>query len=113
MVLVWGKEVQVTPRIICDFYNVPYYENDFIDETDLEYFRDIDMDSIINFFTKGKGEWKYHAGTNITVFFHQAIMFPEAKIWIQFVYTRIMPTLNVSNINTFRAVLLYAILQKK
>ncbi|MBA0853927.1 hypothetical protein Goshw_023954, partial [Gossypium schwendimanii] len=53
MILVLGKEVRVTPRIIYDFYNVPYYDNDFIDETDLEYFRDIDMDSIINFFTKG------------------------------------------------------------
>ncbi|MBA0681847.1 hypothetical protein Goari_023620, partial [Gossypium aridum] len=35
MVLVWGKEVRVTPRIICDFYNSLYYENDFIDETNL------------------------------------------------------------------------------
>ncbi|MBA0679781.1 hypothetical protein Goari_011531, partial [Gossypium aridum] len=35
MVLVRGMEVQVTPRIICDFYNAPYYENDLIDETDL------------------------------------------------------------------------------
>ncbi|KAH1031759.1 hypothetical protein J1N35_043933 [Gossypium stocksii] len=47
-------------RIICDFYNAPYNEKDFIDETDLEYFRDIDMDNIINFLTEGRGEWKYH-----------------------------------------------------
>ncbi|MBA0638693.1 hypothetical protein Godav_024830 [Gossypium davidsonii] len=45
--------------------------------------------------------------------FNQAIMFPEAKIWIEFVCTRIVPTLNVYNVNTFQAVLLYAILQKK
>ncbi|MBA0870001.1 hypothetical protein Goshw_006340 [Gossypium schwendimanii] len=45
------------------------------------------MDSIINFFTEGRGEWKYHTGTNITVSFHQVIMFPEAKMWIQFVCT--------------------------
>ncbi|MBA0697825.1 hypothetical protein Goari_021349, partial [Gossypium aridum] len=32
MVLVRGKEVRVTPRIIYDFYNAPYYENYFIDE---------------------------------------------------------------------------------
>ncbi|MBA0788745.1 hypothetical protein Gotri_027985 [Gossypium trilobum] len=38
MVLVRGKEVRVTPRIICNFYNASYYENDFFDETDLEYF---------------------------------------------------------------------------
>ncbi|MBA0699214.1 hypothetical protein Goari_000869, partial [Gossypium aridum] len=35
MVLVQGKEMRVTPRIIWDFYNAPYYENDFIDESDL------------------------------------------------------------------------------
>ncbi|MBA0826107.1 hypothetical protein Goarm_010993, partial [Gossypium armourianum] len=34
-------------------------------------------------------------------------------MWIQFLCDRIAPALNVSNFNTFRAVLLYAILQKK
>ncbi|MBA0865438.1 hypothetical protein Goshw_012172 [Gossypium schwendimanii] len=71
---------------------------------------DIDMDSIINFLTEGRGEWKYRASTNIPVSFHQAIMFPKAKMWIQFVCTRIVPALNVSNVNTFREILLYAIL---
>ncbi|MBA0786484.1 hypothetical protein Gotri_025459 [Gossypium trilobum] len=75
--------------------------------------RDIDMDNIINFVTEGRGEWKYRAGTNILVSFPQAIMFPEAKMWIQFVCTRIVPTLNVSNVNAFRAFLLYAIFHKK
>ncbi|MBA0824961.1 hypothetical protein Goarm_021592 [Gossypium armourianum] len=74
--------------------------------------QDIDMDNIINFFTEGMGEWKYRSSTNVLVSFHQAIMFPEAKIWIQFMCTKIVPTLNFSNINTFRAVLLYTILQK-
>ncbi|MBA0759778.1 hypothetical protein Gotri_022612 [Gossypium trilobum] len=56
IVLVRGKEVRITPQIVCDFYNAPYYENDFIDETDSEYFRGKDMDSIINFLTEGRGE---------------------------------------------------------
>ncbi|MBA0727533.1 hypothetical protein Golax_000512 [Gossypium laxum] len=30
LVLVRGKEVRVTPQIICSFYNAPYYENDFL-----------------------------------------------------------------------------------
>ncbi|MBA0733151.1 hypothetical protein Gogos_017190 [Gossypium gossypioides] len=51
--------VEVTPRIICDFYNSPCYEKDFIDEIDLEYFQDIDVDNIINFLTEGRGEYKY------------------------------------------------------
>ncbi|KAG8473207.1 hypothetical protein CXB51_035129 [Gossypium anomalum] len=54
-----GKEVQVSPRIICDFYNATYYGKDFIDETDLEYFQDIGMDNIINFLIEGRGKWKY------------------------------------------------------
>ncbi|MBA0670327.1 hypothetical protein Goklo_024522 [Gossypium klotzschianum] len=40
-------------------------------------------------------------------------MFFEAKMWIQFVCTRIVPTVNGSNINTFQATLLNAILYKK
>ncbi|MBA0730646.1 hypothetical protein Golax_026020 [Gossypium laxum] len=101
-ILVRGKEVRVTPRIICDFYNIPYYENDFIDETDLEYFRDIVMDNIIIVLTEGRGEWKYCSGTNIPISFHKPFMFPEAKMWIQFVCTRIFHALNDSNVNTLR-----------
>ncbi|KAH1056920.1 hypothetical protein J1N35_034985 [Gossypium stocksii] len=63
IVPVRGKEVQVTPRMICDFYNAPYYEKYFIEEIDLEYFRDIDKDKIINYLTESKGEWKYRSVT--------------------------------------------------
>ncbi|MBA0730914.1 hypothetical protein Golax_025984, partial [Gossypium laxum] len=75
-----GIEVKVIPQIICDFYNAPYYDQVFIDETDLEYFWDIDMDNIINYLIEGIGEWKYCPGTSIPSFFNQAIMFPEAEI---------------------------------
>ncbi|KAK8321584.1 hypothetical protein V6Z11_A12G109800 [Gossypium hirsutum] len=40
-------------------------------------------------------------------------MFPIAKMWIQFICIRITLALHVSNVNTFRAILLYGILQKK
>ncbi|MBA0645680.1 hypothetical protein Goklo_013743 [Gossypium klotzschianum] len=33
-----GKEVQVIPRTIFNFYNAPYYEKYFIDEINFEYF---------------------------------------------------------------------------
>ncbi|KAH1129586.1 hypothetical protein J1N35_000964, partial [Gossypium stocksii] len=59
IVPVRGKEVRVTPRIICEFYNAPYYEKYFISETNLKYFWDIDMDNIINFLTEGRGKRKY------------------------------------------------------
>ncbi|MFQ6640956.1 hypothetical protein Gotur_014547, partial [Gossypium turneri] len=88
MVPVQGKEVRVTPRIICYFYNAPNYEKDFIGETDLEYFWDIDMDNAINFLIEGKRQMEISPSANILTSFHQAIMIPKAKIWIPFVCTR-------------------------
>ncbi|MBA0772046.1 hypothetical protein Gotri_007485 [Gossypium trilobum] len=41
-----------------EFYNAPFYEKYFIEEIDLEYFRDINMDNIINFLIEGRGNWK-------------------------------------------------------
>lgn len=40
-------------------------------------------------------------------------MFSVAKMWIQFLCTRVAPVLNVSNVNTLRAVLLSVVFQKK
>ncbi|MBA0553862.1 hypothetical protein Golob_013005, partial [Gossypium lobatum] len=79
-VTVQGEEVPISPSDICEFYNIPYYKKDFIDGA------------------------IYKAATN----FNQVIMFPVAKIWMQFIGTRIAPALNVSNINVFQAILLYA-----
>ncbi|MBA0797970.1 hypothetical protein Gohar_008612 [Gossypium harknessii] len=45
-ITVSGKEVRVTPREIYEFYYVPYYEYDFLGNTDLTYFKDMDMDNI-------------------------------------------------------------------
>ncbi|KAK5812626.1 hypothetical protein PVK06_028062 [Gossypium arboreum] len=38
-------------------------------------------------------------------------MFPIAKIWMQFIYTRVSLSLNTNTVNVFRAVLLFSILQ--
>lgn len=45
------------------------------------------MDNIINFLTKGRGEWKHRPGTDIPTSFNQEIMFPIAKMWMQFLCT--------------------------
>ncbi|MBA0828068.1 hypothetical protein Goarm_012792 [Gossypium armourianum] len=113
MVTVWGKDVSFTPKAICEFYDTPYYETDFLESTYLINFDDIDMDSIIKYLTENRGEWKYRSDIGLPTNFNQAIMFPIAKMWMQFICTSITPTLNVSNVNTFRAILLYEILQKK
>ncbi|MBA0572172.1 hypothetical protein Golob_002530, partial [Gossypium lobatum] len=60
MVPVRGIELRVTTQFIFEFYNTSYYENNFVEESDLEYFRNINMDSVINYLTECRGEWKYH-----------------------------------------------------
>ncbi|MBA0798047.1 hypothetical protein Gohar_008684 [Gossypium harknessii] len=113
MVTVWGKDVSFTPKAICEFYDAPYYETNFLESTYLINFDDTDMDSIIKYLTENRGEWKYRSDIGLPTNFNQAIMFPIAKMWMQFICTSITPTLNVSNVNTFQAILLYEILQKK
>lgn len=47
-----GKEVHVTFREICEFYDAPYYENNFLENTNLTNFKDINMDNIVNYLSK-------------------------------------------------------------
>lgn len=56
--------------------------------------------------TNGRGEWKHRSGTDIPTSFNQAIMFPMEKLCMQFLWTRITLALNISNVNTFRAILI-------
>ncbi|MBA0670709.1 hypothetical protein Goklo_029767 [Gossypium klotzschianum] len=51
-----GKEVHITHREICEFYNAPYYKYDFLNNIDLTCFKDIDMDKIVNYLTNNRGE---------------------------------------------------------
>lgn len=55
-VTVRGKAVRVTLGEICEFYNLPYYEYDFIDNTDLNYFKEIVMDNIVKYLIEGRDE---------------------------------------------------------
>lgn len=71
------------------------------------------MDNIINYLIEGRGEWKYYPGSSILTSFNQAIMFSEEKMWIQCLCMHIVPTLKVYNVNNFRAILIFAIFQKK
>lgn len=98
--MVRDEEVPINPDEICEIYNVPFYENDYINSIDLEMFRNIDMEEVIKFLTQGRGSWNYRPDTRSSSNFNQAVMFPVAKIWMQFLGTRIVLTLNVSNVNT-------------
>ncbi|MBA0855845.1 hypothetical protein Goshw_019979, partial [Gossypium schwendimanii] len=103
-ITVRGEEVHVTLREICKFYNVSYYEAGFLDNIDLDNFKDINMDNIVNYLTKGRGERNHRSDTEFPSKFNQEIMFPTAKMWMQFLCTKITPAMNISNVNTFRAI---------
>ncbi|KAH1096940.1 hypothetical protein J1N35_013861 [Gossypium stocksii] len=65
------------------------------------------MEDVIKYLTQGKGNWNYRLDTRLLTNFNQAMTFPVTKMWLQFIGTRIAPTLNVSNVNVFRVILLY------
>ncbi|KAK5836336.1 hypothetical protein PVK06_012120 [Gossypium arboreum] len=100
-VAVKGKEVQVTPQEICEFYNAPYYAKDFLDNIDLNTFRIIKKDDILKYLTQGRGLWNHRPNTELSTNFNQAITFPIAKMWMQLICTRIAPTLDAFHVNTF------------
>ncbi|MBA0638497.1 hypothetical protein Godav_029073 [Gossypium davidsonii] len=90
-------ELQGRPFIqeeIYEFYDVPYYSKDFLDNKKLDKFEDIDMEDIIKYLTRRRGTWNRRPD----------IDFPVAKMWILFIGTRIALVLNVSNINSFQAI---------
>lgn len=57
------------------------------------------MDNIFEYRIKGRGVWKHQPSTNVPLLFNQAIMFPIAKMWMQFICTQISPALNAFNVN--------------
>ncbi|MBA0660608.1 hypothetical protein Goklo_012596 [Gossypium klotzschianum] len=70
------------------------------------------MEDVINL-TQGRSSWNYRLDTELPKNFNQAVMFLVAKMWMQFISTRIAPALNVFNVNVFQIVLLDDILQRK
>lgn len=70
------------------------------------------MDGIIDYLVERRGKWTRKANTQVLLKFSTTIMFPMAKMWVQFVYTRLAPIHNASNITTYRTVMHYSILQK-
>ncbi|MFQ6642532.1 hypothetical protein Gotur_017511 [Gossypium turneri] len=49
-----GEEVPITHREICEFYDVPFYDKDFLSSTDLDKFENINMEDVIKYLTQGK-----------------------------------------------------------
>lgn len=50
-----GEEVPITLDEIYKFYNIPYYEEYYIDTIDLNKFSNINMEDVMKFLTQGRG----------------------------------------------------------
>lgn len=57
-VTIRGIDVLVTPRVICQYYDAPYYFYDFLFKIDLCQFESINMEEVI-VLTKGRELWTY------------------------------------------------------
>ncbi|MBA0711147.1 hypothetical protein Golax_010365 [Gossypium laxum] len=55
-----GEEVSITLKEICEFYDIPYYGKDFLNNTDLNTFEDIEMEDVINYLTQGRVSLKWN-----------------------------------------------------
>ncbi|MBA0787303.1 hypothetical protein Gotri_024881 [Gossypium trilobum] len=75
-IMVMGKKMHVTPREICEFYNVPYYETDFLNNTNLTNFKDIDMDNIANYLTEGRVDT--HRSMDLSQY---KALYKQPKVW--------------------------------
>ncbi|KAH1114796.1 hypothetical protein J1N35_008174, partial [Gossypium stocksii] len=79
-VYVKGKEVEVTPSIIYKYYKVPFYVNDEIELLKLRNFNGIDLDSIMHYLTKGRGEWEREICTNLPLLLNLVLLISLDKI---------------------------------
>ncbi|MBA0873664.1 hypothetical protein Goshw_005484 [Gossypium schwendimanii] len=78
-VKVRGVHVLVTERSICQFYDAPYYYPDYLYNTDLKEFKNVDTEEILRFFMERKEIWTYQKGTAILETFNQALITPKVK----------------------------------
>ncbi|MBA0755126.1 hypothetical protein Gogos_005607 [Gossypium gossypioides] len=106
-----GVNVPVTDMSICHFYDASYYYHDYLYKVDMKEFKNIDMEEILRFLTKGKERWTYRMGTTISDTFNQELMTRKAKMWMKFVCSRIWPTIEMTKIGPIQAIITYGILQ--
>lgn len=82
----------------------------FLDTLDIFTFEYFDMERIIDYLMEAYGEWTHQANSKVPLKFSMTNMFSMAKKWMQFICTRLSPTLNAFDVPTYRAVMLYFIL---
>ncbi|KAK5818897.1 hypothetical protein PVK06_023847 [Gossypium arboreum] len=82
-VLVRNSKFDIYPNAICEHYGVPWNKKDIINEIDLEFYKNVDIDAILNYLTKWMriclGKWinremnKCVRGSKVGIYFPHLI----------------------------------------
>ncbi|MBA0736632.1 hypothetical protein Gogos_010163, partial [Gossypium gossypioides] len=54
-----GLEIDISPSTISEHYGILWYQQDDIEMMDLEFYKNVDMDTLLAYQKKGRGEWKW------------------------------------------------------
>lgn len=52
------KVINISSKVITNYYGVLHYERDQLSNIDLHKFNNIDMDAMLAYLTKRRGEWE-------------------------------------------------------
>ena len=103
-VFVRGRWVEFGAQAINQIYRM-------IDDESAEYralFANTDYERLMQELTHGQGVWRHHPSTGDFTTFHMHSLTPVAKVWYNFLYVKIKPSLHLSTVTKDRATLLYA-----
>lgn len=65
-----GVEVPISPSDICEYYNIPFYEKDYIKGIGLDKIQNINLEGVIKYLTQGKGTWNFWPDTKLPINFN-------------------------------------------
>ncbi|MBA0738463.1 hypothetical protein Gogos_011812 [Gossypium gossypioides] len=78
-----GLKIVISPSVISEYYGVPQYQEDDIEQMDLKFYKNVVMDAILAYLTDGRGEWKCEqinrerkkcvGGSEVSIYFHHLI----------------------------------------
>ena len=74
-------------------------------------FLNIDYQQLMRSLTRGRGEWKCHPSTLEVMTFQMKALKPVPKVWYNFLYAKLKPSLHMSIMTKDKTILLYAIVQ--
>ena len=106
MVRVCGVLVDFSAQSINQFYNLDLVPPEPFDRI----YERTDYPDVIRVLTNGRGEWKLNSEGHAVHFKAKHLAYIP-KVWHHFIMPRLIPTMNVCEVTTKRALLNYAIIQ--